>query len=100
MIYCIVQYIITGKGIVSIGKVGVLKIFFSLSRSCYHSLDDVNCARRVLFISCMLFSPFCNSLTLSYCALCWTCDAVNILNQVIVCVEIRICVIKKTVKYD
>lgn len=97
------QYIITGKGIVSVGKVGLLKkmlIRFSLLKSCYHSLDDVYCARRVLFISCMLFKPLLQFPSPSYCAHCWSCDAVNILNQVIVCVEIRICVIKKTVKYN
>lgn len=47
-----------------------------------------------------LLPPFRCPSTPFYCALRWICDAVNILNQVIVCVEICICVIKKkTAKY-
>ena len=47
--------------------------------SCYHSLDEVNCARRFkfrrLFISCMRYSLLL--FLLFICALCWVCEAVH-----------------------
>lgn len=48
----------------------------------------------------MLSSPLFLLFPFSNCALCWICEVVIILIQVIVCVELCICVIKKKTKYD
>lgn len=68
--------------------------FFLLSVSRWSEL----CQEKFWFLSCMLSPPFLLPPLPLYCALRWICDAVNILNQVIVCVEICICVIKKDSK--
>lgn len=84
ILYCIVQYVITEKKSVSVGKVGALKIFlllfcFPLQKVLLPFLDEVNCARRIkfwfVFISCMLSSLLL--IPLFNCSLCWMCEAVK-----------------------
>ena len=68
--------------------------------SCYHSLDEVNCARRFkfrrLFLAC--FTPCCSFSSLSVRSV-GCVKLYMILIQVIVCVELCNCVIKNEIKH-
>jgi hypothetical protein len=71
----------------------VLLPFFRWSELCQKNLIVIFIYLLHAFLPFLLF-PFFN------CALCWMCEAVNILIQVIVCVELCNCVIKNEMKYQ
>lgn len=103
-LYTVLCNTLLQKKNVSVGKVGALKKnvfsslrvllpFFRWSELCQKNLILIFIYLLHAFLPFLLF-PFFN------CALCWMCEAVNILIQVIVCVELCNCVIKNEMKYQ